>query len=633
MRQLLLLGSLAVFGVAWALTVDGAPPTPAQRKDLNGLLSDIRKIPSLISRKKIEEAQAAIDEVEAALTKALSEAEYPEGDKQVAGLRKSLDVQKAALAKASGGKGGAPAVAGTSFAKDVAPILAEKCGNCHSADRASGGLTLETFAAMERGGRSGPLVVAGNPNASLLMGRLVAANPMQRMPRNGEALTQEELRKIAAWIAAGAKFDGTEKNVALSLLKANPMLATEKIEIAKPTGSETVSFVKDIAPTFVNTCGGCHNAGNNPRGGFSLATFERLMAGGESGKVIVPGKPEESRLWRLVNADDTPVMPQGNMAAITRKWHGNLRTWITEGAKFDGNDPKRPLAEMIPSPEQLRAEALAKLTPEGWHEKRLAESQELWKRTFPQGSEAIVHETEEFIVLGDVSPRRLEEVGTWAQEQASVLRSMFNAKEHPLFKGKLALFVFKERFGYEEFNNTIHRRQVPREVVGHSDVTAAQDQAFAAVQDVGDEASTTSPSLQLNVVEHVTGAYLKRDGGNLPDWLTRGAGLALAAGKSGAGNPYITSLHGQATTALQKSNLQNPAEVFANGQFSPADVGPIGYSLVEFLLKQGGAPKFGQLVRRFQAGDTPDAAIRSAYGTDSRQLGTAFLTALGSRKR
>jgi hypothetical protein len=331
-----------------------------------------------------------------------------------------------------------------------------------------------------------------------------------------------------------------------------------------------------------------------------------------------------------VNADETPVMPQGNMTGITRKWHADLRTWITEGAKFDGIDAKRPLRDLIPSEADLLAEKLAKLSPEEWVEKRRTDSKELWRRTFPQGREPQIAETDDFLIFGDVSQRRLEQVGEWAQEHAVTLRTTFNVKDQPLFKGKLAVFVFNDRFGYEEFNSTIHRREVPREVLGHSDVTTAQERAFAAVEEIGDETSPTSPGLQLNVVENVTGAFLKRDGANLPDWLTRGAGLAIAAGKSGTGNPYIADLRGAAAEALRKSNITNPADVFNNGQFSPADVGPVGYLLVDFLLKQGGAGPFGQLVRRFQAGDSPQEAIRAAYRTDPRQLGTAFANAAGS---
>jgi hypothetical protein len=353
------------------------------------------------------------------------------------------------------------------------------------------------------------------------------------------------------------------------------------------------------------------------------------MTGGESGRVIVPGKPNESRLWRLVNADEEPIMPQGNMARITRKWHADLRTWITEGAKFDGNDPKRLLRDLIPTPEQLKAEELAKLSPEQWHEKRLKDSKDLWTQTFPQAAEPGVAETADFIVVGDVAPRRLEQVGSWAQEYASSLRTMFGVKDEPLFKGKLGIFVFKDRFGYEEFNSTVHRREVPREVMGHSDVTTAQDRAFAAVEDIGDNVTATSPGLQLSVIEHVTGAFLKRGGGTMPDWLIRGAGLALAGSKTADAAPYMQALKGHAADALRKSNITNPAEVFDNGQFAPGDVGAIGYLLVDFLLKNGGAPTFGNLVKRFQAGDAPAAAIQNVYRTDPRQLGAAFTSSLG----
>jgi hypothetical protein len=166
--------------------------------------------------------------------------------------------------------------------------------------------------------------------------------------------------------------------------------------------------------------------------------------------------------------------------------------------------------------------------------------------------------------------------------------------------------------------------------VGHSDVTVAQDRAFAAVQDIGDDASPASPGLHLSVVDHVTGAFLARSGGRMPDWLTRGTGLAIAASKSAAGNPYIASLRGQAGDALRKSNLNDPADVFNDGQFSPADIGPIGYVLVDFLLRQGGgAAPFGQMVKRFQAGDNPAQAIQAVYRTPPRQLGASFVQSAG----
>lgn len=618
----LVLGAILCAG-AWL----NAAPTPAQRKELGDISSDLRKVASLVSRKKFDEAEAAIKDAEERLDKVMKEGQLAETEPQVRAIQRLLETQQGLLSKASGGKAGVVAV---SFAKDVAPILVAKCDTCHSEDRGAGGLKLDSFATMKLGGRNGPLLVPGNAANSLIIRRIAAPNPQARMPKDAEALDDKEIKTIAAWIAAGAKFDGQDESVALSLLSKNPdAMKQPKAEIVKATGNEKVSFTRDIAPTLVTTCGGCHG-GNSPRGGLSMATFERLMAGGESGGVITPGKPDESRLWRLVNADEEPIMPQGNMARITRKWHADLRTWITEGAKFDGNDPKRLLRDLIPTPEQLKTEELAKLSPAEWHEKRLKESKDLWTQTFPQGAEPGVAETADFIVVGDVAPKRLEEVGAWAQEHAANLRTMFGAKEEPLFKGKLGLFVFKDRFGYEEFNSTIHRREVPREVQGHSDVTTAQDRAFAAMEDIGDNVTTTSPGLHLSVIEHVTGAFLKRGGGTMPDWLIRGTGLAIAGSKSAEAAPYMQAIRGHAVDALRKSNIANPADLFSNGQFAPGDVGPIGYLLVDFLLKNGGAPTFGSLVKRFQAGDAPAAAIQNVYRTDPRQLGTLFAGSIGN---
>lgn len=624
MRQALAIGWAALLAVS--LVAIGSPtlaaPTPAQKKELSDISSDLRKVPSLISRKKIEDAEKELADVESRLDKLVKDAQIPDADPQVKGLRRQLEIQRTALERASGGKpGGGAAV---SFSKDVAPILAAKCVSCHDGNRPSGNLRLENFAGMEAGGRSGALLAPGNPNASLILARIASPDPARRMPKDADALAPKEIQTIAAWIAAGAQYDGTEKNVALATLAKNPAAANEKIEIAKATGNEKVSFIRDVAPTFVQTCGGCHGM-NNPRGGLSLATFEKVMAGGESGRVIIPGNVEDSRLFQLV-ADGS--MPRGNMTAITRKWYADLQTWIKEGAKYDGTDPRRPLRELIPTPEQLKAEQLAKLSPADWIAKRQQDVKDLWTQTFPQGAEPRVVEGPDFIVGGDVSEDRLKQVLAWAQEQATALRTMFNVKEEPLWKGKLVVLVFKDRFGYEEFNSTVYRRDVPREVLGHSDVTTAQERAVAAVQDIGDDAGDSSPGLQLSVAEHVTGAFLKRNGGNLPDWLTRGTGLAIAS-KSAGPNPYIQGMRGHAGDVLRKSNINDAGEVFANGQFSPGDIGPVGYTLVDFLLKQGGPAAFGQLVRRFQAGDTPDAAIRNAYKADPRQLGAAYAQSLG----
>ncbi len=588
--------------------------TTAQKRELNALKGEINKAASLIGKKKIDEAEKALDEVEKKLEEYVKTEEIPETETVLKGVRQALEKQQAALVKA-GGK--TKVVEEVSFLKSVAPLLADKCLGCHGGD-AKGGLRLDTFAGMEKGGASGPLLVIGQPQQSLLIGRLTTANADLRMPKGDDALSADDVKKIAAWIAGGAKFDAADKNANLGRLEK----VKEPAMIVKATGEERVSFIRDLAPGFVNTCQRCHNA-NNRQGGLSMVTFEKLMQGGDSGQVLLPGKLDDSKLWTMINEGD---MPRGQ-ARITRPWYNNLKIWIEEGAKYDGNDARAELAKLIPTDEELKMAELAKLTPAQFAERRLAASEEQWTKTFPQ-TEPKKTENGEFNLFGDVSEARLKQISGWATEQTETLRTMFQAKEAPLFRGKLTIFVFKDRFGYEEFNNTIHQREVPREVVGHSQVTPiTQEEAFIAVQDVGDGANETSPGMQLNLMEQLTGAFLRREAkGTLPDWLIRGTGMALAAG-SDLGAEYLGAQRKAAGTVLQNSRLERPEQIFESGTFSPSDVGPVGLTVVEFLLKQGGGGNFNQFVKRVQAGESPAEVMKAVYRTDAKSLGLTYAAA------
>lgn len=604
--------AVAVVGISLAAV------TPEQKKELKDIGGDITKAASLTSKKKYDEAEAALKEVEDKLGKLIKDAAIPETDPALKPIHVQLEKAKAQLGKASG-KGT------VSFAKDVAPILVAKCVSCHD-DNAKGGLRLDTFAGLEKGGGSGALVVPGNAQNSRLVQKLVTPNAQQRMPKGGAALTDNEIKAIGTWVAEGAKFDGADKTTELASLGKKAAGPAPKVEIVKATGKETVSFIKDVAPTIVNICGGCHNDGQK-RGGLSMASFEKLMQGGASGRVIVPGSSEGSRLFRLINADDTPVMPAGQ-ARITRKWHGDVKKWIEEGAKFDGTDAKKPLRQQVPTDEEIAAQKLALLSPEEFAAKRLKDSEAQWKQTFPNGEPRHV-DSKEFIVMGDAAEDRLKEIETWAIDHAKSLRSSFNVKDDLLWKGKLTIFVFKERFGYEEFNNSVHKREVPREVLGHSQVTGAMEEAFIALQDIGDAATETSPGMLVNLVEHVTGAFLKRGGGTLPDWVIRGAGLSLANQHS-KGNPYLAAMPAQAGAILKEVRIDKPEQVFANGTFAPGEVGPIGFTLVNFMMTRGGPNNFGQFVRSLQSGDSPEAALKKVYGADGNTLALAYANSLPS---
>src|SRR5438067_1091196 len=97
-----------------------------------------------------------------------------------------------------------PAVAADAptFETHVRPILKANCYECHGeGDALKAGLDLRLARTIARGGKSGPAVVAGKAEASLLLKRVRAGE----MPPGKKKLTPAEIDTIARWVAAGAK--------------------------------------------------------------------------------------------------------------------------------------------------------------------------------------------------------------------------------------------------------------------------------------------------------------------------------------------------------------------------------------------------------------------------------------------
>ena len=88
-----------------------------------------------------------------------------------------------------------------SFAIDIAPIMQSHCVSCHGPEKASRGLSLQTYADMMAGSANGPVVAAGDAAGSLLVD-LVAK---QKMPKRGTKLTPAQVLLITDWVNQGAQ--------------------------------------------------------------------------------------------------------------------------------------------------------------------------------------------------------------------------------------------------------------------------------------------------------------------------------------------------------------------------------------------------------------------------------------------
>jgi mono/diheme cytochrome c family protein len=112
----------------------------------------------------------------------------------------------------------------------IAPIFEARCVACHGEEKRKGRLELHTWEAIEKGGGSGPLWVAGKPAESELVRRLqLPLDDEEHMPPSDEAQpAKEEIALVARWIEGGASRSATVAELKLSpdLAKAAQELKT-----------------------------------------------------------------------------------------------------------------------------------------------------------------------------------------------------------------------------------------------------------------------------------------------------------------------------------------------------------------------------------------------------------------------
>ena len=91
------------------------------------------------------------------------------------------------------------------FEKNIRPALAEHCYECHnSSDKAKGGLALDWRGGLAKGSDSGPVIVAGKPDESLLLRAIRHEDKELKMPKDGPKLSSLVIGNFETWIMMGA---------------------------------------------------------------------------------------------------------------------------------------------------------------------------------------------------------------------------------------------------------------------------------------------------------------------------------------------------------------------------------------------------------------------------------------------
>jgi cytochrome b subunit of formate dehydrogenase len=182
----------------------------------------------------------------------------------------------------------------------VSSALEKECAGCHNGKVA--GLDLTTYDGVMKGGKNGPVVVAGDPANSSIVQKVAGGSHPGK-------LALAELAALEAWIKNGASETGEGAAVA----GVTPT----------PAPPADVATWADAEAIFTARCLLCHI--NVQAGNLSLTTYAEALEGGKSGPGIVPGNPTESTVVNVQQKGGHPGMLSASELA-------GIIAWIEAGA-------------------------------------------------------------------------------------------------------------------------------------------------------------------------------------------------------------------------------------------------------------------------------------------------------------
>lgn len=206
------------------------------------------------------------------------------------------------------------------FESEVLPVFQANCLVCHGDGQRQKGLDLRSRDSVLKGGDSGPAIVPGSANESLLVQKVSSG----AMPVGGKKLADADIERIRRWIDAGALKQGEEP---ASVKKLPPIQLTDR---------EILTAILHVK------CLVCHGK-RDTQGGLDMRTRASLLKGGQSGPAIVLGKPDESLVVRRI-ADGHPSPELQNeyfVRPVTSNEVEKLRHWIAGGAPVEVDEVLR----------------------------------------------------------------------------------------------------------------------------------------------------------------------------------------------------------------------------------------------------------------------------------------------------
>jgi WD40 repeat protein len=237
-----------------------------------------------------------------------------------------------------------------SFINDIAPILKENCFACHNAKQRKGKFDMSTFESFRKGGSGDDPIVAGKPDESPLLDRLIATDKSRMPPKEaGEALPKQKIAVIEKWIAEGAKLDA-------GLTPSSDILRELRVRWKPPPPLASYPFAVTITALAFTP------------------DNQKLVIGGHHELTVwdvAQAKLEKRIYTRMERAYAMVFLPDGKLAVAGGRpgQEGDVRIYNLEGGKpkfesgvviLDGvNDPAVMVKQLLESDDSVLCLALS----------------------------------------------------------------------------------------------------------------------------------------------------------------------------------------------------------------------------------------------------------------------------------
>lgn len=197
------------------------------------------------------------------------------------------------------------------YARDVEPILADKCQYCHSGSVLKGGYNMGTFDGLLKGGKRGRVVVPGKAAESVLYRFSSHASGPVMPPPGEDQLTPEELAIIKRWIDEGAKPPAAESKARPRVVVGLPPALVRPVRALAVTpdraavvagrgnrvhvfDAKTGAFLRSLNDPQLKTADG------KPVAAAHLSLVESMDISPD-GKTLATGSYGEVTLWNLAD--------------------------------------------------------------------------------------------------------------------------------------------------------------------------------------------------------------------------------------------------------------------------------------------------------------------------------------------